>query len=140
MEIYERNPQKISSLEIEEKMFCEVTKGGSGVARTLSEATEEVRERVRELKRIRQRRLMTALTIICLMLCVGIGKTASVLCRPGVVTVYTACGSVIIRNGASGYVTIGVAAFVCGVLFTIISLRMKNRSRNKKDHEEKEDE
>lgn len=50
---------------------------------------------------------------------------------PEFFTVNDGYGSVLLRNGADVYVIIGIIAFVAGVIFTVICIRLRDRKAHK---------
>ncbi|MEI3367097.1 MAG: hypothetical protein V8R59_16320 [Enterocloster sp.] len=48
-------------------------------------------------------------------------------------------GTVLLRNGADLYVTIGIASFTAGVVMTIICIRWRKKNGHTSDKEESEE-
>ena len=50
----------------------------------------------------------------------------------GLPAVVDSCGSVLLRDGADLYVIIAVAAFVAGVIFTMVCIWFQNKKSDQK--------
>lgn len=62
---------------------------------------------------------------------IGIGMLLQNVTTLGIAEVAEGFGSVLIRGEVSVYVVVGIAAFVCGVIFTIICIRWQKNRRDK---------
>ena len=74
------------------------------------------------------RRIISGLIAIVLAVCMG--RMFRMTHISGVATVASGYGSVLLRNGADIYVLIGLAAFVAGVVVTVICMRFRKKKAN----------
>ena len=95
----------------------------------MTEKTEtrlrEIRRRTRQYRKECETRLLTCLMMCNLFLFAGIGVLFRSVQKPGTVSVADAYGTVLLRDGAGGYVVIGIVAFVAGVALTVACIRLK---------------
>ena len=103
--------------------------------------TERTQTRLRAIRRrtqIRRRRqegcILSVLTCACLLLMTAIGTLLEQVQLPGISTVESGYSSVLLRNGAGAYIVVGIAAFVVGVVLTLICIRWKKKDQMKHDH------
>ena len=76
------------------------------------------------------RRIISGLIAIAIVLAVCMGRMVRMTHISGVATVASGYGSVLLRNGADIYVLIGLAAFVAGVVVTVICMRFRKKKEN----------
>ena len=125
---------------------------------------QEIRCRTRKYRRRGERRVILCLTLCSLFLLAGMGILHESIQRTGIS--YAAghttepvlaarhatkrsggpflatdgYGSVLLRSGVDRYVTVSIAAFVAGVLLTILCIRCRKRRTNRiSDAEEREE-
>lgn len=87
----------------------------------------KIRQRIYTLRIRYDRQILFCLTVLLvgLAVCIGILFQEMHLSRTPAVT--ESYGSVLLREGADLYVIIGFAAFVAGVIFTVICIRLHNK-------------
>lgn len=104
---------------------------------------QEIRRRTQIKRRRQEERILSVLTICSLLLVTAIGGVLRQLQLPGISAVESGYSSVLLRNGAGAYIVVGIAAFVVGVVLTLICIRWKKRDYRRHDRiryaEEKED-
>ena len=101
----------------------------------------EIRSRTRQYRRQYENRVLFSLAAFNLFLLAGIGVLFGSIQTPGVAAVADGYGGVLLQDGAGAYVIIGIVAFVIGVSVTVLCIRLKNKSTNRTDStEENEDE
>ncbi len=88
----------------------------------------EIRCRTRQYRKRYEARLFSCLTVCSLFLLAGIGVLFRSVQAPGIVSVASGYGGVLLRDGAGAYVVVGIAAFVIGVAVTVFCIRLKNKS------------
>ena len=88
----------------------------------------EIRSRTKQYRKKYENRLLTCLAMCNLILFAGIGVLFRSVQGPGTVAVADAYGTVLLRDGAGGYVVIGIVAFVAGVALTVICIRLKKKN------------
>lgn len=93
---------------------------------------QEIRRRTDRKRKRYRRRKYSCLTALNMMLLIGIGMLLQNVSTFGIVEVPEGFGSVLLRGEVSVYVVVGIAAFVCGVIFTIICIRWQ---KNRRDEE-----
>ena len=100
----------------------------------------EIRSRTRQYRRRYETRLLSFLTVCSLFLLTGIGVLFGSVQTLGIAAVANGYGAVLLRDGTVAYVVIGLFAFVVGVTVTVLCIRLKNKSTNRTDRaEENED-
>lgn len=101
----------------------------------------EIRSRTQQYRKRYELQRLFCLAACSLFLLAGIGVLFRSVQTPGVAVVADGYGAVLLRNGASAYVIIGIAAFIIGVSVTVLCIRLKNKSTNRTGStEESEDE
>ena len=75
------------------------------------------------------RRVLCNMTAMIVVLTVCMGILLQVTHPAGIPTVSAGYGSVLLRNGADIYVVIGIAAFVAGVVFTVMCIRLREKDK-----------
>ncbi len=91
----------------------------------------EIRRRTRQYRQRYERRALSALMVCCLFLLAGIETLINGVQTPGVSSVEEGYGSVLLRNGASAYVLVGIAAFAAGVMLTVICIRYNRKKTSR---------
>lgn len=92
---------------------------------------QEIRRRTERKRKRYRKRNCSCLIAMNMMLMIGIGMLLQNVTTLGIAEVAEGFGSVLIRGEVSVYVVIGIAAFVCGVIFTIVCIRWQKNRRNK---------
>ena len=104
---------------------------------------QEIRRRTQIKRRRQEERILSVLTICSLLLVTAIGGVLRQLQLPGISAGESGYSSVLLRNGAGAYIVVGIAAFVVGVVLTMICIRWKKRAYRRHDRmthaEERED-
>ena len=95
-----------------------------------------VKQRVRENTRRRQRREVISLSAACILLCAALMQTAGTVVAPGQTAAWGVFGAMLLREDAGGYVLVGVAAFTAAVVLTVVCMRLHEREKQKRKHEE----
>lgn len=91
----------------------------------------EIGRRVRARRCRRERHLRSRLGAFVLVLLAGVGALLREAGVAGAVDVTGGTGSVLLRQGAAGYVVVGVAAFVAGVLVAVAGIRLREARRRR---------
>lgn len=87
--------------------------------------------RINVLRNRYDRRILGSMTVLIAGLTVCMGILLQMAHVSGIPTVNDGYGSVLLRNGADVYVIIGIIAFVAGVIFTVICIRLRDRKAHK---------
>lgn len=87
----------------------------------------KIHQRIHTLRIRYDKRIIFCLTVLSVGLTVCIGILFQKMHLSGTPAVAESYGSVLLREGADLYVIIGFAAFVAGVIFTIICIRIHNK-------------
>ena len=95
-----------------------------------------VKQRVRENTRRRQRREAISLSAACMLLCAVLTQAAGMVVGPGQTAAQGVFGAMLLREDAGGYVLVGVAAFTAAVVLTVVCMRLHEREKQKRKHEE----
>lgn len=85
----------------------------------------KIHQRIHILRGRYDRRIILGMTALSIGLATAIGVIFQKMHLSGVPVVDDCYGSVLLRGGADSYVVIGFAAFVAGVIFTIICIRIR---------------
>ena len=85
---------------------------------------EKIHQRIHILRTRYDRHVIGGLTMMSVGLAVCIGVILQEIHLSGTPVVADSYGSVLLRNGADSYVVIGITAFVAGVIFTILCIRI----------------
>ena len=92
----------------------------------------KIHQRIHILRIRYDRRIIFGLTVLLGGLAVCIGAMFQELRFSGTPAVADSYGSVLLRDGADLYVIIGFTAFVAGVIFTIICIRLQNKKSDRR--------
>ena len=95
-----------------------------------------VRQRVRKNIRRRQRRGIYGLSAACMLLFAVLMQAISTVAGPGQPEAWGVFGAMLLREDAGGYVLVGVAAFTAAVVLTVVCMRLHEREKQKRKHEE----
>ena len=95
-----------------------------------------VKQRVREMGRQRRRREVGGLSAVCLLLFAALMQTADRVVGQGQTAAWGGFGAMLLREDAGGYVLVGVAAFTAAVVLTVVCMRLHEREKQKRKHEE----
>ena len=95
-----------------------------------------VKQRVRENTRRRQRRGIYGLSAMCMLLFAALMQAAGTVVGPGQPEAWGVFGAMLLREDAGGYVLVGVAAFTAAVVLTVVCMRLHEREKQKRKHEE----
>ena len=95
-----------------------------------------VKQQVRENTCRRQRRGIYGLSAACMLLCAALTQAAGTVVGPGQTAAWGAFGAMLLREDAGGYVLVGVAAFTAAVVLTVVCMRLHEREKQKRKHEE----
>ena len=95
-----------------------------------------VKQRVRENTRRRQRRGIYGLSAMCMLLFAALMQTADRVVGQGQTAAWGGFGAMLLREDAGGYVLVGVAAFTAAVVLTVVCMRLHEREKQKRKHEE----
>ena len=89
----------------------------------------KIHQRIHVLRGQYDRRILCSMTAMIVALTVCMGILLQVTHSAGIPTVSAGYGSVLLRNGADIYVVIGIAAFVAGVVFTVMCIRLREKDK-----------
>lgn len=93
---------------------------------------EKVHQRIHILRIRYDRCIIFSLTLLSIGLAVCIDIMFQERHLSGLPAVVDSCGSVLLRDGADLYVIIAVAAFVAGVIFTMVCIWFQNKKSDQK--------
>ncbi|MDY3240319.1 MAG: hypothetical protein SOW80_09365 [Anaerovoracaceae bacterium] len=95
--------------------------------RDLSRRMEEIRRRISRYRCRHEKRAMASLSVVCMALTCGMGILLRIKQQPGMFTIQTEYGTVLLHNGGQAYIVIGVFAFLAGAALTILCVRLNRR-------------
>lgn len=95
-----------------------------------------VKKRKHEYARRKQQREICGLSAACMLLFAALMQTASTVVGPGQSAARGVFGAMLLREDAGGYVLVGVAAFTAAVVLTVVCMRLHEREKQKRKHEE----
>lgn len=106
-----------------------------------AKCVELVKMRARKLQRRRERRRVSALSALCVILFTSLAGTIALAVSPVDLIARGMYGTMLLRENVGGYVLVGVIAFVAAVVITLLCIRYRERSRkNGKSDTREEDE
>ena len=97
---------------------------------------ELVKRQIRKNTRRRQKRGIGRLSAVCMLLFAALMQTADRVVGPGQPEAWGVFGAMLLREEAGGYVLVGVAAFAAAVVLTVVCIRLHEREKQKRKHEE----
>ena len=95
--------------------------------RDCSKRMEEIRRQTSRYRCRYEKRTILSLSAACMALICGIGFLLRMNQQPGMLTIQTGYGTVLLHNGGEAYIVIGVFAFLAGAALTILCVRLKRR-------------
>lgn len=97
--------------------------------RDLSRRMEDIRSQVSRYRCRHEKRAMASLSAVCMALICGMGILLRMKQQPGMFTIQTEYGTVLLHNGGGAYIVIGVFAFLAGAALTILCEKLTRRRR-----------
>ena len=97
---------------------------------------ELVKRQIRKNTRRRQKRGIGRLSAVCMLLFAALMQAAGTVVGPGQPEAWGVFGAMLVREDAGGYVLVGVAAFTAAVVLTVVCMRLHEREKQKRKHEE----
>ena len=97
---------------------------------------ELVKRQIRKNTRRRQKRGIGRLSAVCMLLFAALMQTADRGVGQGQTAAWGGFGAMLLREDAGGYVLVGVAAFTAAVVLTVVCMRLHEREKQKRKHEE----
>ena len=102
---------------------------------------QEIRRRTRLYRKRHEKRVLSSLTALSLLLLTGACALLQGVQSGGVSAVTEGYSSVLLREGVDTYILVGLAAFVVGVAATVVCLRCRRKKSDRmEDAENKEEE
>ena len=95
--------------------------------RDLSRRMEDIRSQIAQYRCRHEKRAMASLSAVCMALTCGMGILLRIKQQPGMFTIQTEYGTVLLHNGGEAYIVIGVFAFLAGAALTILCERLNRR-------------
>lgn len=95
---------------------------------------ELVKRQIRKNTRRRQKRGIGRLSAVCMLLFAALMQTADRVVGQGQTAAWGSFGAMLLREDAGGYVL--VAAFTAAVVLTVVCMRLHEREKQKRKHEE----
>lgn len=96
---------------------------------------QQIARRVAEKKRLYARRVTFLLCTICALCVCGITGILYAVGTPGVSMVIGGYSAVLLRDGAGAYIVIGLAAFALGTAVTLLCMRYREKTMDKRTPE-----
>ena len=93
--------------------------------RDLSRRMEEIRRQISRYRCRHEKRAMASLSAVCMALICGMGILLRMKQQPGMFTIQTEYGTVLLHNGGEAYIVIGVFAFLAGAALTVLCMKLK---------------
>ena len=97
--------------------------------RDLSMRMEQIRKRISWYRNRYEKRMMVSLAAVCIALSGGIGILLGLKQEPGIFTIQTEYGTVLLHNGGEAYIVIGVFAFLAGAALTVLCIKLNRRKQ-----------
>ena len=95
--------------------------------RDLRMRMEQIRKQISRYRSRHEKRLMAGLAAVCTVLSGGIGILLGLKQGPGIFTIQTEYGTVLLHNGGQAYIVIGVFAFLAGAALTVLCMKLNRR-------------
>lgn len=97
---------------------------------------ELVKRQIRKNTRRRQKRGIGRLSAVCMLLFAALMQAADRVVGQGQTAAWGGFGAMLLHEDAGGYVLVGVAAFTAAVVLTVVCMRLHEREKQKRKHEE----
>lgn len=97
--------------------------------RDLGMRMEQIRKRISRYRNRYEKRMMAGLVAVCIALSGGIGILLRLKQGPGIFTIQTEYGTVLLHNGGEAYIVIGVFAFLAGAALTVFCIKLNRRKQ-----------
>ena len=94
---------------------------------------KQIRTKISKYRDRREKRRITAVSILCLFLTTGMGKILLEHQSLGDVTVQDSYGTMLLREGEQPYIVVGLAAFVVGASVTIACIKWNDYCKKRKE-------
>ncbi|MDD6815975.1 MAG: hypothetical protein PUE84_05980 [Firmicutes bacterium] len=88
---------------------------------------KQIRKQISRYRSRYEKRAMVSLAAVCIMLSGGIGSLLRLKQGPGIFTIQTEYGTVLLHNGGEAYIVIGVFAFLAGAALTVLCMKLNRR-------------
>ena len=95
--------------------------------RDRSRRMEEIRRQISRYRSRYEKRMMVGLAAVCIALSGGIGILLGMKQQPGMLTIQTEYGTVLLHNGGEAYIVVGVFAFLAGTALTMLCIELNRR-------------
>ena len=95
-----------------------------------------VKVRVRQLRRRREKRAIGALSALCLLLAASLVRALSAVTGGAPAMEQGMYGTMLLYDGAGGYVLGGVVSFTVAVIVTALCMKYRNREKRQDPEEE----
>ena len=95
-----------------------------------------IRKRISKYRSRKEMQLIGCISAVCLALAGGIGCMLHAEHQPGMFTIQTEYGAVLLHNGGEPYVVVSVIAFIGGAAFTIFCIKLNQRKHRSREKEE----
>lgn len=94
---------------------------------------KKIIQRVEQKRKVREMQIRMTLTFFSLFCIGGIGILVEDLQIRGSSYVNGGYGTLLLKDGADGYIMIGVVAFTAGVILTVLCIRFRKARKNRRD-------
>lgn len=94
-----------------------------------------VKKRIRQMRRRRETRRITALYAACTLLSAALVGAADTFAGPKQAALSGMYGSMLLHEGAGGYVLVGVLTFSAAVVLTVVCIRFRGKDRRRNEEQ-----
>lgn len=94
-----------------------------------------VKKRIRQMRRRRETRRITALYAACTLLSAALVGAVDTFAGPKQAALSGMYGSMLLHEGAGGYVLVGVLAFSAAVVLTVVCIRFRGKDRRRNEEQ-----
>ena len=102
------------------------------------EALKKIFEKSKEIRETRERRRITVLaTVTSVLACLLIATVVLLKGQTFSEATTSKFGAFLLPSEAGGYVLVGVAAFILGIVITVCALAYRKRNKEKKERKER---
>lgn len=98
---------------------------------------QEIERRTMIKRQKRDSFINAVMSVVCMLILICVGVLMNDVQNYGIADVNSAYGSVLLREGACAYILVGIIAFVIGVSFTVICIRLHGKNKEEKDRRNK---
>lgn len=98
--------------------------------------TREILRRTARKRKLYFRRTVSCLVVSIFILIVGMAGILANTQTAGMASVPGGCSSVLLREGAGGYIVVAIGSFACGTAAALVGMRLRERNKKPKEYDD----